>query len=551
MASWDSAPVVEATPAWQNAPEANARPMPVRDPNAKPMTRSERFGTGMLDPVIGLGQIAAHAGVDKLNQWIDKLGIPGLPKAVPYDVAVREREAGIQAGREAAGSTGTDWIRLAGNVASPVNVLPGAAAAKLPMVTLAGKIAAGAAGGAAGAATAPVTEEGDFLGQKGKQVAIGAATGGVLPVAGAAAARVASPKTSEAVKDLAAAGVQLTPGQTLGGAFRAFEEKLKSVPIVGDIIKASERRATEDFNRVAINRSLANIGQKLPASHPVGHEGIAAADDMIGSAYDTLLSRMRGKIDPPMLGEIANIRNMGVAGLPKDKAEQLGRIIDQEVIGRFTPQGNATGETLKQIDSKLGGEARRMLRSEDYDVRNMGAALIEVKNSLRGMLSRVNPKEAPELSKIDRAYAEFQRVQVAAARQGAKDGLFTPAQLSSAVRQMDSTMRKKAFSKGDALMQDLAKSGEKVLSPTVPDSGSPGRAMVAGMLARPAEAAAIGLPAALPMSLLYSRLGQSVINPLLAARPSWAPAAGQAIQRGAQMGAVPMATMSGQLANQP
>jgi hypothetical protein len=549
MAAWDSAPVVENTPAWQNAPEANSRSMPKRS-DAKPMTRTERFGTGMLDPVVGLGQIAGHLGVDRLNQWIDKLGIPGLPKAVPIDVAVREREAGIKAGQEAAGVTGVDWMRLAGNVASPVNFLPGAAFAKAPMVTMAGKVAVSALAGGTGAAMAPVTEEGDFLGQKGKQVAVGTVTGGALPVVGAAAARVASPKTSEAVKDLAEAGVQLTPGQTLGGAFRAFEEKLKSVPIVGDIIKASERRATEDFNRVAINRSLANIGQKLPASVPVGHEGIAAADDMIGSAYDSLLSKIKGRIDKPLVSELAKVRQMGMAGLPKEKSDQLARIIDQEVIGRFTKQGGATGETLKQIDSKLGSEARRMLRSEDYDVRNMGAALIEVKNSLRSMLARANPKEAPALAKIDRAYAEFQRVQVAAARQGAKDGLFTPAQLSSAVRQLDSTMRKKAFSKGDALMQDLAKSGEKVLSPTIPDSGTAGRALAAGTLANPAMAAA-ALGPSLPMSLLYSRLGQSVVNPLLAARPSWAPGAAQAIQRGAPYASVPMSAMTGQVAGQP
>jgi hypothetical protein len=552
MASWDSAPLVDdkpTTPAWQSAPVESERPMPKRS-DAKPISKLERVETGMLDPVVGLGQIAGHLGVDRLNQWIDKLGIPGLPKATTMDEAVRTREAGIKAGQEAAGVTGTDWMRLAGNVASPVNMLPGAALAKVPMASLSAKVAGGALAGVLGGATAPVTQEGDFLGQKTTQANVGAVTGGTVPGAGAAASRLISPKTAQAVTELRQAGVQLTPGQTAGGMLRAFEEKLKSVPIVGDIIKASERRATEDFNRVAIDRSLANIGKKLPPSVSVGHDGIAAADDMIGSAYDSLLSKMKGRIDAPMVAELANLRAMGQAGLPKEKADQLSRIIDQEVVGRFTKQGGATGETLKQIDSKLGGEARRMLRSEDYDVRNMGAALIEVKNSLRSMLARANPKEAPELAKIDRAYAEFQRVQVAAARQGAKDGLFTPAQLRSAVRQLDSTMRKKAFSKGDALMQDLAESGEKVLSPTIPDSGTAGRAMAAGALANPTMAA-LALGPSLPMSLLYSRLGQSVINPLLASRPSWAPQAAQALQRGAPYAGVPMATMAGQLSNQP
>lgn len=545
-------------PAWELDPEMKRptpkRAVPVDVPEgAQPSTVAGRIGTGMMDPAIGLGQIAGHLGVDKLNQWIDKLGVPGVPKAVPMDEAVRAREAAYQASRRAAGSEGFDWSRTAGNVLSPVTIATGAVSASSIPASLAGRVVGGAAmGGGMGAMSPVVLEpgatEGDFWKEKGKQTGVGVAAGGLVPMAAGGVSRIVSPQTSAEVKALRDAGVQLTPGQVAGGWLRGIEEKLKSVPIMGDIIKASERRATEDFNRVAIDRSLDNIGQKLPKGVQMGHEAIEHADNQISSAYDALLGKMKGKIDAPLVSELKNVVDMGAAGLPKERAEQLGRLVDREVLGRFTPEGNATGETLKQIDSKLGGEIRRMMRSDDYDVRNMGAALTEVKKSVRSMLTRANPTEAPDLAKIDRAYAEFQRVQVAAARQGAKDGLFTPAQLRSAVRELDPTMRKKAFSKGTALMQDLAESGEKVLSPTIPDSGTAGRALAAGALANPALAGTVGLASALPMSLLYSRMGQSVINPLLASRPQWAPAAAKAIEGAAPYATVPMVNMAGQLA---
>ena len=89
---------------------------------------------------------------------------------------------------------GTDWARLAGNIASPANVLPTklmpAGALTAPVSSLAAR---GAAAGAAGAALQPVTGD-NFAAEKAGQMAIGAAGGAVLTPAlskaGEAAARV-------------------------------------------------------------------------------------------------------------------------------------------------------------------------------------------------------------------------------------------------------------------------------------------------------------------------------------------------------------------------
>jgi hypothetical protein len=105
---------------------------------------------------------------------------------------------------------------------------------------------------------------------------------------------------------------------------------------------------------------------------------------------------------------------------------------------------------------------------------------------------------------------------------GSKEGVFSPAALNNSAKAMDSTLRKRGFARGKALMQDYATRGENVLGNTIPDSGTPIRSAVlaalAGglshnpLLAAPMIAGAAG-------GLLYSKPVQSLATGLLASRP--------------------------------
>lgn len=321
-------------------------------------------------------------------------------------------------------------------------------------------------------------------------------------------------------------GVSLTPGQIKGGAVQRLEEAGTSVPFLGDAIRGAQRRGIETFDRAAINRSLAPIGQELPAGLTSGHQAIAYARTHLSNAYDNLLPNLRGDLNavpgagalPAMAGqpappsfrqELSTIRAMG-NNMPQPQRGQLGRIIDREVVNRFTPQGLASGETLKNIESELNQIAKDFRKSDNYDTRILGSAVEEVQASMRRMIENVNPNYQGELAKINEGYANFKKVQIAAGGVGARDGVFTPAQLQSAVRRQDTTKDKRAFSEGDALMQDLSGSGRNVLAPRVPDSGTPFR--VAAMLAaRHPLLSILGGLGAIP----YSRMGQSVLQSLM------------------------------------
>lgn len=364
---------------------------------------------------------------------------------------------------------------------------------------------------------------------------LGSSVTGAAQVVPRALGRVLAPKTNAAAKELIDEGVTLTPGQILGGAAQRAEDGLTSVPVLGDAIKAAQRRGIESFDTVAINRSLSPIGKELPKGMK-GHEAVAFAQETLGDAYDALLPRLKGALDnaaptnalpsqswqaarPTLRAELDGIRQMAVQGLPVEQADDVARIIDNEIVRHFTQGGLATGETLKNIESRLGKLASTFGRSENYAVQQKGDAVLEMQAALRRMVEDVNPGYGKELKAINEGYANFKRVQKAASSVGAKEGVFTPAQLHSAVKAGDRSKDKARFAVGDALMQDLTTAGKSALSPTVPDSGTPFRlanlaTMGGGYWLDPMIAGSIGAGAA-----AYTPAVQKVIQALLVKRP--------------------------------
>jgi hypothetical protein len=357
--------------------------------------------------------------------------------------------------------------------------------------------------------------------------ALTAAAGLVAP---AAAAKIAGGgvKLSPQAQLLADEGVTLTPGQIKGGAVQRVEDAATSLPVLGDAIKSAQRKGIETFDAAALNRALEPIGAKLP-KHLKGNAAVEYTYGRLGDAYDNLLPNLKGDLNavpgagalpkaagqaaPPSFRlELDNIRSMA-QNLPEPQRGQLGRIIDREIIERFTPQGKASGEVLKDIESKLGGIAKRNSKSDDYDVRTMGEAVEEAQNAMRRMVENMNPKYQGELKKINEGYANFKKVQNAAGRVGAQEGVFTPAQLHSAVRAGDSSKDKARFSEGNALMQDLSSAGKSVLSPTVPDSGTPLRGALMYALAHPLNATAMGVPiAAASLPYMFPRVTHGLMT---------------------------------------
>jgi hypothetical protein len=134
-----------------------------------------------------------------------------------------------------------------------------------------------------------------------------------------------------------------------------------------------------------------------------------------------------------------------------------------------------------------------------------------MQSALRRMVERVNPEYQGELSKINEGYSKFKITQRAAGSVGAHEGVFSPAQLHTAVKAQDQSKDKARFAEGNANMQDLSTAGKKVLPSTVPDSGTPFRTALLYSMAHPTKAAALALPVG-AAAAAYSPLGQHVIG---------------------------------------
>ena len=130
-------------------------------------SKAGRLVQGAAEPVVGLGQLAAHAtgvGADYMDQL------------------AREQHEAYQASRARAGISPEDWDYWAGigSIVSPINLVPGGIVGRAvgPAKTIAGMMGRGAGIGAGIGAMQPVTGAPEaYPKQKFQQVATGALVG--------------------------------------------------------------------------------------------------------------------------------------------------------------------------------------------------------------------------------------------------------------------------------------------------------------------------------------------------------------------------------------
>jgi len=540
-------------------------------PLAVAASRAESIGHGIKDPVTGLAQLMAHVLPEKaveagndLQNWMAKYGImdkvptkdaAGKPVkgAAAVDAAIAQDEANVASNKQYAGRDGADWFRLAGNVISPANL---AVASRAPAAaSLGGRVATGIGQGAATAAMQPVTS-GNFAAEKAKQMGTGAALGGAIPAVAEGVSRVIKPLTSAAVKKLADAGVSMTPGQILGGWAGRVEEAMTSVPIIGDAIKGAQRRGIVSFNNAAVNDALKPIGEKLPKGVE-GPDALAYARTKLGDAYDSLLPKLKGDLNTKLSGNITladqlnNIKKLGQASaeLSPQQKKILQATVENDIKSKFTKNGLASGDTVKDVQEVLRNKAQKYQISNDPGDRTLAGAFKEMESSVRKMVEEANPAYKGELSKINTGYASFKRAQRAGSTVGTKDGFFTPAQYNNAVKALDKTKDKRAFSEGTALGQELAQAGKSVLSQTVPDSGTALRSLMENAALGGGAFAAGGVPlaaGAMAAPAIYSAPGTSLMQKALMSRPQGAQPLSQLIRGSAPAitaGAVPLSQL--------
>ncbi len=346
------------------------------------------------------------------------------------------------------------------------------------------------------------------------------------------AADAVAPQVTSAARWLMDRGVKLTPGQAMGGTANSLEQKATSLPIVGEMISQARGRAADSMRRGFAEDVLSPLTDQgwadhIPADVDGVHGMVGHVQDATNAAYTRILPNASITLDPELAADLAKIKP-DVDIMPTDIQEQLGRIVQNRVAQRLTP-GAATspgaitvaghsfgpigstleGDALQAVHSDLGNLGTKYSASSDSGQRDMGEALLKLRDSVRDAVTRQNPDMGAQLTAANKAYAGQIRLQRAAASRPTGD--FSTAQLAQAIRAGDRSKGKSAYAAGDAFLQDWAKNGVGVLGPTVADSGTAGRGMLAALLLEGTHA--LHNPVALASSLAaivpYTKWGQN------------------------------------------
>lgn len=413
-----------------------------------------------------------------------------------------------------------DFLNRRPIVANLATGTPGAMMALAPGLNAAaqstrlGNIVAGAGLGAASGGVAGYAQPGN-LEQRANNAYAGMALGGVL---GGAVGRFTplpaaqQPRMPQQARDMMMAGVDLTPGQMMGGAWRANEERLRSVPVLGDAIGEAEQRGIEQFNRIATNRALAPIGQQLPENVQTGRPAIGFAQQAIGSEFDQIARQATLRPDEQLASDLQAAVARVNPTLPPEQQRQLQSIVDNTVIGRMQMAGGvADGRTLQEMNSGLREMASGYMGSANPDQRSIGQALEAIRRSVDNAVIRQNPELARPMVNARAAYSQLPRLERAAASAGARDGIATPNQFAAAGRAEDRTLRRRATAAGRVPNQPFFEAAQATLSSRVPDSGTAGRGAVLAGLA--GTGTAIAAPEAAPAVIATGAtlLGSSAI----------------------------------------
>lgn len=306
---------------------------------------------------------------------------------------------------------------------------------------------------------------------------------------------------TQTTKGLLDQGVVPTYGQNAasGTGFKnkvvaGLEEKMQSVPFVGDFITNARLRALDDFRKAALNKA-APPGAKITET---GDEGVKQLKDAFKAGYGDVYKGHTFKPDFQMVQDMAAAPGNLTVPLSNEAMKKYWGTVNN-VLSRI-PMGGLPARNVKgTIEADLGQAGRGLQASLVKEEQDLGKAILGARDALRDSMKRsLPPADAAKLAPLDAAYPNYAAVRSASDRAKAQLGAFSPNQLQRSAPQ------------GSAL-RELADMGQAALPTRLPNSFSADRGLMAGLLGflgPAASGAATGNPYLLGASLaplMYSR----------------------------------------------
>lgn len=323
------------------------------------------------------------------------------------------------------------------------------------------QFAAPAAGGAAvGAGVPAVTEPNANLTQ-------GAIGGAVADAATRGLSRVVQPITqSPAVQNLLSRDVVPTIGQAAGGMANRIEEKLMSVPFVGDVIGAARNRARNEAGTAGINLQMP---KGMEVSQP-GTAGVEQARANLSQGYKDLYGNTSIGRDPQLLQDLDNALQKPIIPLSQEYKKAYDKIVKTTILDRL-PAGATfpTGEVKKQIESDLGAKIRELGPMPSGQDLALKSVLEEARTAVRNLANRGAGVDQAQRTALDRGWANMKDMETAASRAEVNKGVPTPLQIINAAKE-------------GSKLEKFGRDAQEVMGNRVPNSGTTDRALMALIL---------------------------------------------------------------------
>ncbi len=325
-----------------------------------------------------------------------------------------------------------------------------------------------------GTSTNPEEAAGDVV----KNALFGGGFAGLMSGSG----RFAAPNVRPEAAALREQGIPMTPGSAFGGRIQQMEQAAESLPIIGRVVSGAREQQYEKFNTAAYNKVLSNIDPKLKVPpNLVGRDAYQYVEGIIGKQYSDVVPNLKITYTPRVEKAFDAVINRYSKGkLPPNLVNELKTYVNG-LKTDFSANQVMNGQRAQSIKQDLGNLSQSYSTAQGSE-RLLADAYRDLQGVYMDIMKNQNPAYAKELTKADSAFKDFVRVQTAMAKTKGEEGIFSPAQLEQAVRQADKSVRKGAFARGNAPMQDLANRGVSVLGSKVPDSGTAARGMTGALL---------------------------------------------------------------------
>ena len=302
---------------------------------------------------IGQGMMDLYGGVKQ-----NYLNFTDAKAAAEYTAQQNENNEIIARGRAAHGDTGFDWWRAAGNVATPLSLVPGGAGGVLSRAAIGATTGAGAG--------ALNFDPNNTAATRSVSTALGGIGGGALAVALPPALRVAARSVQEA-------------GNAVGSAWQAFSQAVspKAAETISKKVQSALQNSEVNFSQLpeAVRRSvLDDAAKQLTVTGKLDTESLlrkAQIEEVGGAGTATRAQVTRDPADWTA-AQNAQKQEVNMPAITTDRLESL--------TNRFSQQNANTNKYAEALKNQMA-EGDAIKAGTPFDASTQAIQAIQAKDA--------------------------------------------------------------------------------------------------------------------------------------------------------------------------